>query len=121
MINKNKKQIINQRRKERVRYKLKKNDSRPRLIFNVSNKYLLAQVVDDKKGVTLAYATSFEKDFSSEGSKKNKNAAKELGKRIADRAKANGVKQVMLDRGSLIYHGKIAAFAEAAREAGLEF
>lgn len=121
MINKSKKRIISQRRKERVRYKLKKNTSRPRLVFNVSNKYLMAQVVDDVKGETMAFAISSEKEFPAEGSRKNIKAAKEVGKLIANRAKDKGVTKVILDRGSLLYHGKIAAFAESAREAGLEF
>ncbi|MEM7180105.1 MAG: 50S ribosomal protein L18 [Spirochaetota bacterium] len=122
MINKQKKQIISNRRKERVRYKLKKQTGRPRLVFNRSNRYLTAQVIDDSKGETIAFAVSSEKDFPKvEGSLKNLNAAKEIGKMIAARSIDKGIKKVMLDRGSALYHGKVAAFAESAREAGLEF
>lgn len=97
-------------------------NERPRLVFNKTNKYLIAQVVDDKQGVTLAYATSYEKSFpETGGSRKNKKAAEEMGKIIAQRAIEKGVKQVMLDRSGMLYHGKIAAFADAAREVGLEF
>lgn len=122
MINKDKKIIIAERRAKRQRFKLKQNSSRPRLVFNKSNKYLMAQIIDDVQGRTLAFAISSEKSFPIQNaSKKNIIAAKELGKVIASRAKEKGIKQVMLDRSGMIYHGKIAAFAESAREGGLEF
>ena len=110
------------KRTKRVRYKLKKNIERPRLVFNKSNRYLIAQVIDDKAGTTLAFAATYEKDFPVKGfSIKNKAAAVELGKRISARATKNGVKKVMLDRTGMIFHGKLAAFADSAREGGLEF
>lgn len=122
MINKDNKIIIAERRAKRQRFKLKQNSSRPRLVFNKSNKYLMAQIIDDVQGRTLAFAISSEKSFPIQNaSKKNITAAKELGKVIASRAKEKGIKQVMLDRSGMIYHGKIAAFAESAREGGLEF
>ena len=109
-------------RTRRGRYKLKHNGDRPRLVFNKSNRYLMAQIIDDKSGSTLAYAVSSEKDFPVKGfSVKNKTAAVELGKRIAKRAIDKGLKQVMLDRSGIIYHGKLAAFADSAREGGLDF
>lgn len=122
MINKTKKNINKKRRAERVRFTLKKNGNRPRLVFNKSNKFLTAQIIDDTKGVTLAYATTLEKSFPShENSKKSKSAAITLGKIIAERASKAGVKIVMLDRSGMLYHGAISAFADSAREGGLEF
>ncbi|MCB1179315.1 MAG: 50S ribosomal protein L18 [Leptospiraceae bacterium] len=122
MINKSKTKEQVDRRKRRIRYKLKSNDERPRLVFNRTNRYLIAQVIDDKKGTTLAYAITSEKDFPVKSfSRKNKECAVELGKRIAERAKTSGVSKVKLDRSGMIYHGNIAAFADSAREGGLEF
>lgn len=112
----------NDRRKTRVRYKLRANGSRPRLVINKTNRYLIAQVIDDGKGTTLAYAATSEKDFPIKSySRKNKAAATELGKIIAQRASQKGVKEVMLDRSGFIYHGNVAAFADSAREGGLVF
>jgi len=122
MDSKLKKSIVNDRRKSRTRFKLKSSGTRIRLVFNRSNRYLSAQVIDDVAGKTLAYATTFESDFPKKGKNaKNKDAATELGKIIAKRAIEKGVKQVMLDRSGLLYHGRIAAFADSAREGGLEF
>jgi large subunit ribosomal protein L18 len=122
MINKTKKNINQKRRASRSRFKLLKSGNRPRLVFTKSNRYLTAQVIDDVQGKTLAYATTMEKEFPAhENSKKSKSAATILGKIIAERAKKTGVEKVMLDRSGMIYHGAIAAFAESAREGGLEF
>ena len=122
MLSKLRKNINKTNRTKRVRFKLKHNGDRPRLIFNKSNRYLVAQIIDDKEGKTITYAATNEKDFPVKGfSIKNKEAAKELGKRIAERAVEKGVKQVMLDRSGMIYHGKIAEFADSARKGGLEF
>lgn len=122
MINKTKKIDNKNRRVARSRFKLKKEGTRPRLVFTKSNRYLTAQIIDDIQGKTIVYATTQEKDFPShENSKKSKSAASQLGKLIAERAKKTGVVQVMLDRSGMIYHGAIAAFAESAREEGLEF
>lgn len=122
MINKTAKNLQRVRRAERVRYKIRSTANRPRLVFNKTNKYLTAQVIDDVKGVTLAYATTLGKDFPShENSKKSKSAATQLGKVIAEKAKKAGVSQVVLDRSGMVYHGRIAAFADSARESGLEF
>jgi large subunit ribosomal protein L18 len=122
MINTSNTKIKNDRRRKRIRYKLRMTGSRLRLVFNKTNRYLIAQVIDDSKGETLVYAHSSEKDFPVQTfSRKNKACATELGKRIAERAKTKGVKEVMLDRSGMIYHGTIAAFADSAREGGLEF
>lgn len=108
-----------QRRTGRIARAVKPKAPRPRLVFNRSNKYLFVQVIDDLKGQTLCSAATNEKDFAQKG--KNKEAAKALGELIARRAKDKGVTKVVLDRRGILYHGKIAAFAEAARETGLEF
>lgn len=122
MINKEKSNISKERRIDRSRYKLRKLGDRPRLVFNKTNRYLIAQIIDDEKGSTIAYAISSEKSFPVQGySRKNKDAAKHLGKIIAERAKVKGVEKVMLDRSGMIYHGKLAAFADSAREGGLDF
>ncbi|WCL51096.1 50S ribosomal protein L18 [Leptospira sp. GIMC2001] len=122
MINKTKKKINQQRRSDRARYKLKKNGDRPRLVINKSNKYLAVQIIDDVQGKTLVSATTLEKDFPShENSKKSKSAAVALGKIVSERAKKAGVVKVMMDRSGMLYHGVIAAFADSAREGGLEF
>jgi large subunit ribosomal protein L18 len=122
MIDKQKKYEVKQRRVSRQRFKLKNNGSSPRLVFNKSNKYLTAQIIDDTQGKTLAYATTLEKTFPKvEGSKKSIKAAKELGKIIAERSIKAGIKQVMLDRSGMIYHGRLSEFAQSAREKGLQF
>jgi large subunit ribosomal protein L18 len=122
MIDRKKIRETNERRTSRVRYKLKAVGNRHRLVFNKTNRYLIAQVIDEVNGKTLAYAASSEKDFPIKSfSRKNKASAIELGKIIAERAKSKGIKEVMLDRSGYIYHGKIAAFADSAREGGLVF
>lgn len=108
-----------ERRVKRVKAAILSRHPRPRLVFNRSNKYLSCQIIDDGKGITLCAATTSEKNF--EGSTQNKGAAKKLGEIIAARAKEKGVKEVVLDRRGRLYHGRIAAFADAARENGLEF
>jgi large subunit ribosomal protein L18 len=103
----------------RIRLKLKGNEERPRLAVFRSLKHIYAQVIDDKQGKTLAAASSGEKN-SSVGSGGNLAGAKEVGKLIAERAKTKGINKVVFDRGSYLYHGRIKALADAAREAGLE-
>jgi len=111
------------RRQRRTRYALRQAaGGRPRLSVFRSGKHIYAQVIDDRKGVTLAAASSLDKDVR--GSLKtgaNKGAAAEVGKLIAARAVAAGVKEVIFDRGGYTYHGRIAALANAAREGGLSF
>ena len=96
--------------------------TRARLSVFRSSKHIYAQVIDDVKGETVASASSLEKDMR--GSLKtgaNVEAAKAVGKRLAERASAKGVKQVVFDRGSYLYHGRVKALADAAREGGLDF
>ena len=111
--------ITNARRKQRVRLSLRRTaGGRPRLAVFRSSKHIYAQVIDDAKGVTLVSASSSEKD--SKGTGGNIAAAKEIGKRVAERAKEKGITRVVFDRGGYLYHGRIKALADAAREAGLE-
>lgn len=107
------------RRVARVRHSLKARYPRPRLIFFRSNQYLSAQIVDDIKGVTICAVTTAGKSW--DGSRKNKDAAKKLGEMIGAKAKEKGVETVVLDRRGVLYHGRVAIFADAAREAGLKF
>jgi len=112
-----------ERRKQRARFKLRRQaGGKPRLSVHRSSKYIYAQVIDDVKGVTVASASSLEKDMRS----KLKNgadtaAAGEVGKLLAERAVAAGVKDVVFDRGGYRFHGRVKALADAAREAGLSF
>ena len=111
-----------QRRQFRVRRSIHGTAERPRLTVFRSHKHIYAQVVDDSTGRTLASASSMDKalrDGVSFGG--NKQAAEAIGKAVAERARAAGVKQVCFDRGPFRYHGRVAALADAARAAGLEF
>jgi len=105
---------------ERIRHKVSGSPERPRLAVFRSLKHIYAQVIDDRKGHTLASASSGEKKAGI-GSGGNVAGAKAVGKLIAERAQANGVKKVVFDRGGYLYHGRIKALADAARAAGLEF
>ncbi|WP_448658500.1 50S ribosomal protein L18 [Sphingomonas sp. CJ99] len=93
---------------------------RPRLSVHRSGKHIYAQVIDDAQGRTLASASTLEKDVRGQ-SGANTSAAAEVGKRLAEAAKAAGVTQVVFDRGGFLFHGRVKALAEAAREGGLEF
>ncbi len=110
-----------ERRRQRVRSQLRKiGGGRPRLSIHRSGKHIYAQVIDDANGATVAAASTLEKDLrGSAGS--NKDAASAVGKLIADRASKAGVKTVIFDRGGFLYHGRVKALAEAAREGGLDF
>lgn len=107
----------------RVRNNLSGTDARPRLAVYKSLRYIYAQVIDDQQGATLASASSAESDLRSglEGSTGGVEAATAVGKLVAERAKEKGIEQVVFDRGGFIYHGKVKAVADAAREAGLSF
>ena len=110
-------------RKVRVRKTLSARlNGRPRLTVHRSSKNIYAQVIDDTKGLTLAFASTLEKDFkATKKTGADKAAAEAIGKAIAERAVKAGVKDVVFDRGSHIYHGRIKALAEAARSGGLNF
>jgi large subunit ribosomal protein L18 len=122
MIRKISKNEIRERVHIRIRKKLKGTTERPRLTVFRSTAHIYAQVIDDTKGVTLVAASSTEKsDIAKWGAGGNVAAAKAIGKRVAERAKENGISKVVFDRGGYIYHGRVKALADAAREAGLEF
>ena len=108
-------------RHRRVRKKIHGTAARPRLAVYRSNKHLILQVIDDEAGVTLVSATTNESSFRSENAGGTVSAATRLGQLVAERAKAAGIEKVVFDRGGYAYHGRIAAVAAAAREAGLEF
>jgi large subunit ribosomal protein L18 len=110
-----------QRRKSRTRYRIGQNAAdRPRLSVFRSGRHIYAQVIDDREGSTLATASTNEKEAKAPKTW-NVDAAKSVGQKIAERAIAKGVKQVVFDRGGYIYHGRVKALADAAREGGLEF
>lgn len=115
--------ITSGRRQTRVRLQVKRAaNGRPRLSVFRSSKHIYAQIIDDTKGATLASASSMEKE--QRGAAKtgaNIEAAAAVGKLVAERALKNGVKEVVFDRGKYLYHGRIKALADAAREGGLNF
>ena len=115
-VNKN---AMRLKRHVRVRGKISGTPECPRLNVFRSNANIYAQIIDDVNGVTLVAANTLEKDF--EGATGNAEAAKKVGAALAERAKAKGIEQVVFDRGGYIFHGRVAALAEGAREAGLKF
>jgi large subunit ribosomal protein L18 len=115
-----KKQQSRIRRHARARKKVHGTTERPRLAVFRSNKHIVVQVIDDSTGRTLASASSHEK-ANKTTSTANVETSTSIGKLVAERAKAAGITKVVFDRGGYIYHGRIAAVAEAARAAGLEF
>ena len=117
----NSKYDLFQKRRQRVRNKLRKMaGERPRLSVHRSSKNISVQLIDDAQGRTLAAASTLEKDLGLKG-KNNKEAAAKVGAEIAARAKAAGVEEVFFDRGGFLFHGKVKALADAAREGGLKF
>ena len=109
------------RRHRRVRKKITGTAERPRLAVYRSNKHITVQVINDLDGRTIASASTVEAEQRKQGSGSTVDAAKRIGTLVAQRAKAAGVSKVVYDRGGFIYHGRVAAAADAAREAGLEF
>ena len=117
---KDSKNIVRIRVHERIRRKVRGSEERPRLAVYRSTKHIYAQVIDDRKGHTVAAASSSEKS-SAVKSGGNVAGAKEIGKLVAQRAKEKGISKVVFDRGGYLYHGRVKALADAARAAGLEF
>ena len=107
------------KRHVRVRGKVSGTPERPRLNVFRSETNIYAQVIDDVNGVTLVSASSLEKEFDGKGG--NVEAARKVGQMVAERAKAKGIENVVFDRGGYIYHGRVQALAEGAREGGLNF
>lgn len=120
MITKPDKNQVRKKRHARVRAKLSGTTARPRLNVYRSNKNIYAQLIDDLQGVTLASASTLDKELGLESSS-NLEAAQKVGELIAKRAVEKGVTSVVFDRGGYLYHGRIKALADAARENGLEF
>ena len=119
MVRRIDKNAMRMKRHIRVRGKISGTPECPRLNVFRSNANIYAQIIDDVNGVTLVAANTLEKEF--EGATGNVEAAKKVGAVLAERAKAKGIEQVVFDRGGYLYHGRVAALAEGAREAGLKF
>lgn len=114
--------LLYAKRKEKVRYKIKKvNSDRLRLTIFKSNAHIYAQLIDDIQSITIVAASTLEKDLRSTKNAVNIERAKEIGKLVAQRAIAKGVTNVVFDRSGYLYHGRVKALAEAAREHGLVF
>jgi large subunit ribosomal protein L18 len=109
-------------RHERIRKRVQGTTARPRLSVHFSGKNIYAQVIDDDLGKTIAAVSTTEKDFKgAKASRANKATAEKVGKLVAERSKSKKVSKVVFDRGGFLYHGKVKALADAAREGGLEF
>lgn len=122
MIKKTARSKIRAKKHYRLRSRIKGTSNRPRLSVFRSNDHMYAQVIDDTVGNTLVSASTTQKDIKADLEKTNDvAAASHLGKVVAERAIAKGISEVVFDRGGFIYHGKIEALADAAREAGLKF
>ncbi len=119
MVGKRDSNIQRKKRHNRVRAQISGTPDCPRLNVFRSAKNIYAQIIDDVNGVTLASASTTEKSFESYGG--NKEAAKAIGKIIAERAKEKGITSVVFDRGGYLYHGRVKELADGARESGLEF
>ena len=107
------------KRHKRVRAKISGTAARPRLCVYRSNAHISAQIIDDVAGVTLVSASTQEKDFEGIGS--NKEAARKVGAKLAEKAMAKGITEVVFDRGGYLYHGRVSELAAGAREGGLKF
>jgi large subunit ribosomal protein L18 len=122
MITKGDKNKARQKRRLRIRKKISGTIARPRLSVFRSSKHIYAQLIDDVSGVTLASASTVDKELSGQVENGgNVESARKVGELIAQRAKAKGYEIVVFDRGGYLYHGRIQALADAAREAGLQF
>jgi large subunit ribosomal protein L18 len=121
MYTKTAKNEIRQRIHDRIRKKMSGTPERPRLSVYRSVNHIYAQIIDDSNGVTVASASTVEGEKANKTTGGNVASAKEVGKRIAEKAKQKGITKVVFDRGGYLYHGRIKALADAAREAGLQF
>ena len=121
MAKTNPKVVARQKRIKRIRKKITGTTEKPRLRVFKSAKHFYAQVIDDSKGHTLVSMSSLDKALNSEDLKGKGAQANQVGKQLAEKAKAAGIEKVVLDRGGYIYHGRIKAFSDGAREGGLVF
>lgn len=110
---------MRERRHRRARRKVVGSETRPRLSVHFSGQHIYAQVIDDREGKTLAFVSTRRKELA--GLRSNVAGAAKIGAQLAEEAKQKGIRKVVFDRGGFLYHGKVEALANAAREAGLEF
>jgi large subunit ribosomal protein L18 len=120
MLSKPNRKEITRKRHYRLRRRLAGTSERPRLSVHRSGKHIYAQIIDDSRAVTVAAASTLDKELRNQ-SGANVDAARRVGELVAQRAQAAGITSVVFDRGGFLYHGRVAALADAAREAGLEF
>ncbi|MGJ3204137.1 50S ribosomal protein L18 [Geobacillus thermoleovorans] len=120
MITKVDRNAVRKKRHARIRKKIFGTAERPRLSVFRSNKHIYAQIIDDTKSATIVSASTLDKEFGLD-STNNIEAAKKVGELVAKRALEKGIKKVVFDRGGYLYHGRVKALADSAREAGLEF
>lgn len=114
--------VSSRKRAKRTRFKVKMAGERPRLTVFRSNQHIYAQIIDDRQGKTLVQASTLDKEFrKKDGDPFTKEVAAEVGKRLAARAKEQNITKVVFDRGSYLYHGKVKALADGARDGGLDF
>ena len=122
MVKKENRKAIREKKHARIRNRFSGTAQRPRLAVYRSNKHIYAQIIDDEAGKTLVSASTLDKEVkASIENGSNKEGAAAVGKKIAERALAANINEVVFDRGGYIFHGRVAALAEAAREAGLKF
>ena len=119
MVSRKDSNLVRLKRHKKIRARISGTASRPRLAVYRSNANISAQIIDDEKKITLVSASTLEKDFEGIGS--NKEAARQVGKTIAERAAAKGITEVVFDRGGYLYHGRVSELADGAREGGLKF
>ncbi|MEW6350408.1 MAG: 50S ribosomal protein L18 [Thermodesulfobacteriota bacterium] len=114
--------VASDKRAKRVRYTIRGTSARPRITVFRSNRNIFAQIIDDSRGVTLCQASTMDKDFRRKaGEPFTKDLARQVGRRLAERAKEQNIVTVVFDRGPYLYHGKVRALADGAREGGLDF
>lgn len=121
MAKTNPRTVARAKRVRRIRKKISGTSERPRLRVFKSNKHIYAQIIDDVAGRTLVTMSTIDKEFSPADEKGKTAAAKAVGVKIAERAKAAGIEEVIFDRGGYIYHGRVKSLSEGAREGGLKF
>ncbi|MBM4328548.1 MAG: 50S ribosomal protein L18 [Deltaproteobacteria bacterium] len=122
MARESRKQAAQEKRSRRVRHSIKGGGNHPRLTVFRSHRHIAAQIVDDRNGVTLVAASTLDKGFRRKtGQPFDKDLARAVGRRIAERAKEKNIHKVVFDRGPYLYHGKVKALADGAREGGLDF
>ncbi len=117
----NKKTLLKQKRRWRIRKSITGTAERPRLAVHFSNKHIYGQLIDDVAGKTLVYVSSLDKDLKGKGIKANNDGAVEISKIVTEKAKSAGIEKVVFDRSGRLYHGCVKTFADTAREGGLQF